>query len=89
MSRTKWLATGGLLSGATILGWWTLASVAPPHLDDDITAEAFKLLASVALPHLLLSRRLEHLLNRSATSLRGQSDPTADGLESGLHGQSY
>ena len=68
MSRAKWLATGGLLSGAAVLGWWLLAAVTPAHFGEDMTAEAFKLLASVALPHLLLSRRLEHLLTRHASS---------------------
>ena len=66
MTRARWLATGGLLSGAAIAGWWGLEALAAAPIGASLEARAFQLLASVALPHLLLSRWLETRLDRSA-----------------------
>ncbi|AHE52939.1 Brp/Blh family beta-carotene 15,15'-dioxygenase [Sphingomonas sanxanigenens] len=59
MSLVRWLGTGALLSGFAILGGWGLRSMAPSRFDPTVVAQAFQLLASVAVPHLLLSRWLE------------------------------
>jgi Brp/Blh family beta-carotene 15,15'-monooxygenase len=64
MGWQRWVATGASLSVAAVLGWWGLQWLAPPHLDRDITAQAFQFLASVAVPHLLLSHWLEKQLTR-------------------------
>jgi Brp/Blh family beta-carotene 15,15'-monooxygenase len=63
MSRPRWLATGALLSGATILGWIALRFLLPSRIDENLTSQAFQLLAAVAVPHLILSRWLEHRLD--------------------------
>ena len=65
MSRTRWLATGALLSGAAVAGWLTLQFLTLSRIDENLTVPAFQLLASVAVPHLLLSRWLEHRLVRT------------------------
>lgn len=62
MAPAQWLGTGALLSGAAILGWWCLQRLAPSPLDAPMAAQAFQLLAAVAVPHLLLSRWLENRL---------------------------
>ena len=62
MTFVRWLLTGALLSGAAIIGWWGLRTLAPSEFDPTFVAQAFQLLASVALPHLLLSRWLESRL---------------------------
>ena len=62
MTRVRWLLTGALLSGAAITGWWVLQLLRPADFDGNWTAQAFQLLASVAVPHLLLSRWLERRL---------------------------
>ncbi len=62
MTLTRWLATGALLSGLAILGGWGVRSIMPSRFDPSIVAQAFQLLASVAVPHLLLSRWLERRL---------------------------
>lgn len=69
MTRARWLATGAVLSAAAILGWWGLESLAPAPIGATVPARAFQLLASVALPHLLLARWLE---TRSDGSPRGR-----------------
>ena len=66
MSLPRWVATGASISGIAIVGWWVLQRVAPSHIDETLVAQAFQLLASVAVPHLLLSRWLERRLDRSA-----------------------
>lgn len=62
MTLARLVGTGALLSGLAILGWWGLRAVSPSRFDPTIVAQAFQLLASVALPHLLLSRWLERRL---------------------------
>jgi len=62
MTRARWLGTGALLSGVAILGWWGVRVIAPSRFDPSFGAQAFQLLASVAVPHLLLSRWLERRL---------------------------
>ncbi len=62
MTRARWLGTGALLSGVAILGWWGVRVIAPSRLDPSLGAQAFQLLASVAVPHLLLSRWLDRRL---------------------------
>jgi len=74
MTRTRWLGTGALLSGVAILGWWGVRVIAPSRFDPSLGAQAFQLLASVAVPHLLLSRWLER---RLALACCAEEDPTA------------
>lgn len=62
MTRARWIGTGALLSGVAILGWWGVRVIAPSRFDPSVGAQAFQLLASVAVPHLLLSRWLERRL---------------------------
>lgn len=62
MTRARWFATGALLSGVAILGWWGLRAMAPARFDATIVVQGFQLLASVAVPHLLLSRWLDRRL---------------------------
>ena len=62
MSMARWLMTGVVLSGMAIVGWWGLQSFAPSPVDATLAAQAFQLLASVAAPHLLLSRWLDRRL---------------------------
>lgn len=75
MTRVRWLATGALLSVLAILGWWGLRAMAPSRFDPTIVAQAFQLLASVAVPHLLLSRWLERRLAAAPFSLEKTSAP--------------
>jgi Brp/Blh family beta-carotene 15,15'-monooxygenase len=67
MSRSRWIATGGLLSGATIVGWLALQVLFPFRDDANLTSQAFQLLAAVAAPHLLLSHWLERRVQAAAT----------------------
>ncbi len=76
MTMTRWIGTGGLLSGVAIVGWWALQRVAPPHIAPALVAQAFQLLAAVAVPHLLLSCWLEQRLVRPSLS-RGLSRVTS------------
>ncbi|MES3108475.1 Brp/Blh family beta-carotene 15,15'-dioxygenase [Sphingomonas aurantiaca] len=62
MPRAKWLTTGAAMSALAIGGWWLFAWRIEA-LPADMTAQAFQLLAAVALPHLLLSRWLERRLD--------------------------
>ena len=62
MTLARWLGTGALLSALSILGWWTVRRIAPSSFDPTMVAQAFQLLASVAVPHLILSRWLERRL---------------------------
>jgi len=66
MSRSRWIATGGLLSGATIAGWLALQALFPFRVDANLTSQAFQLLAAVAAPHLLLSHWLERRVRAAA-----------------------
>ncbi|WP_426009570.1 Brp/Blh family beta-carotene 15,15'-dioxygenase [Caulobacter sp. DWR2-3-1b2] len=66
MSRPRWIATGGLLSGATILGWMALQVLFPFRINANFTSQAFQLLAAVAVPHLLLSHWLERRVHAAA-----------------------
>ena len=67
MGQARWLATGALVSGAAILGWWAQQRLAPGQIGQPVATQAFQLLAAVALPHLLLSRWLEKRLERAAS----------------------
>ena len=62
MTVVRWLGTGALLSGLSILGWWTVRGLVPSRIDPAAIAQAFQLLAAVAVPHLILSRWLERRL---------------------------
>lgn len=62
MTLGRWIGTGALLSGLAILGWWALRDLLPSRVDASLVAQAFQLLASVAVPHLLLSRWIERRL---------------------------
>jgi len=64
MTLARWLGTGASLSLAAIGGWWALQYLSPIRMDANMTAQAFQLLASVAVPHLLLSRWLETRVDR-------------------------
>lgn len=66
MSTARWLTTGVLLSGGAIFGWIAVQRIAGLEPWRHITPSAFQLLASVAVPHLLLSRWLERRIT-SAT----------------------
>ncbi len=74
MTLTRWLMTGALLSGAAIVGWLGLQRLAPIPIEATMAAKAFQLLASVAVPHLLLSRWLENRLAQRAPSLSTSRD---------------
>ncbi|MEG3126183.1 Brp/Blh family beta-carotene 15,15'-dioxygenase [Sphingomonas sp. GB1N7] len=71
MSRARWIVTGAMLSGAAILGWCALRFVAWSPPTENATAQAFQLLASVAVPHLVLSRWLERRLDHTILSSAG------------------
>lgn len=62
-----WLATGTLLSGLAIFGWCVVRSLTPSSFTPIVAAQAFQLLASVAVPHLLLSHWLEGRLSAVAS----------------------
>lgn len=62
MTLARWLGTGALLSGLAIIGWWGLRAVAPSRLDPAVVVQGFQLLASVAVPHLLLSHWVDRRL---------------------------
>lgn len=68
MTRRRWLGTGAALSVVTVLGWCGLQWIAPPVIGPPMVAQAFQLLASVAVPHLLLSRWIERRLDQAGTS---------------------
>jgi hypothetical protein len=61
-SRLWWLATGALMSAAAIVGWLIFATLLRHRLTPDDTAQAFQLLATVAVPHLAFSRWIERQL---------------------------
>jgi len=65
MPFSTWLMTGAVLSGVAIAGWIGLQRLLPAHIDAAMPAQAFQLIASVAVPHLLLSRWLEKRLDRT------------------------
>ena len=68
MTRRRWLGTGAALSIVTVLGWCGLQWIAPPLIGPPMVAQAFQLLASVAVPHLLLSRWIERRLDQADIS---------------------
>ena len=68
MDQKRWLATGALVSGVAVVGWWALQRLAPWQIDETVAAHAFQLLASVAVPHLALSRWLEKRLEQSQSA---------------------
>ncbi|MFC3556786.1 Brp/Blh family beta-carotene 15,15'-dioxygenase [Sphingomonas qilianensis] len=65
MSLTRWLTTGAALSLLAIFGWLAMRWLAPARIDPPFVAQAFQMLASVAVPHLLLSRWLQRRLDRA------------------------
>lgn len=67
MNQISWYATGALVSGTAIFGWWAQHGLMRWRLDLSLTAQAFQLLAAVALPHLLLSRWLENRQNQASS----------------------
>ena len=73
MPRLRWLATGVGVSGAAILGWCALQWLAPSAVDPNLTVQAFRLLAAVAVPHLLLSRWVERRLASNDQHRRGSA----------------
>ncbi len=77
MSLFRWLATGAGMSAAAIVGWLALSTSLPRFLTPDITAQAFQLLAAVAVPHLLLSRWIERRLARRG---RHRQDASVTGI---------
>ncbi|MES2419735.1 MAG: Brp/Blh family beta-carotene 15,15'-dioxygenase [Pseudomonadota bacterium] len=64
ISQRWWLATGAALSVAAIGGWVVFATSLGRLLPDDLTAQAFQLLATVAVPHLAFSKWIERRLAR-------------------------
>jgi len=64
MTLTSWLITGAALSITAILGWWALHLLAASDTAPHLVGQAFQLLASVAVPHLLLSHWLENRQSR-------------------------
>jgi Brp/Blh family beta-carotene 15,15'-monooxygenase len=66
VSHRWWLATGAILSLTAIGGWAVFATSLAQRLPDDLTAQAFQLLATVAVPHLVLSKWIERRLTRCA-----------------------
>ena len=63
VSHRWWLATGAAMSLAAGGGWLIFAMGLARHLPADVTAQAFQLLATVALPHLAFSRWIEGRLD--------------------------
>ncbi len=63
VSHRWWLVTGAILSLAAIGGWAAFATSLARFLPADPTAQAFQLLATVAVPHLAFSRWIERRLN--------------------------
>ncbi len=77
VSQRWWLATGAALSLAAIGGWTLFATSLGRSLPTDLTAQAFQLLATVAVPHLAFSKWIERRLahgdpERSASSGMGE-----------------
>lgn len=68
VALAQWLLTGAVLSGGAIVGWWALHRLAPSGINEGLVIQAFQLLASVAVPHLLLSRWLERQHERPGLS---------------------
>ncbi len=68
MTWARWLATGALLSGAAVVGWWGVEKLVAGPVGATVPARAFQLLASVAVPHLLLSRWLETRIDQRSPS---------------------
>ncbi|HXH15722.1 MAG TPA: Brp/Blh family beta-carotene 15,15'-dioxygenase [Sphingomonas sp.] len=62
ISRRWWIGTGAIMSAAAILGWVVFAAAVGRYLTPDRTAQAFQLLATVAVPHLVFSRWIEKRL---------------------------
>jgi Brp/Blh family beta-carotene 15,15'-monooxygenase len=50
MTRAQWFGTGALLSALALFGWWGLRAIMPSRFEPSIVAQAFQLLASVAVP---------------------------------------
>ncbi|BCA61337.1 hypothetical protein HMP09_0571 [Sphingomonas sp. HMP9] len=78
VSRRWWLATGAIMSSLAIGGWLLFAASLSRFLTPDITAQAFQLLATVAVPHLLFSRWIERrLAQRDRSTNDYQERPTS------------
>ncbi len=76
LTPARWLAIGAGVSGTTVLGWCALQRLATTTIDPNLTAQAFQLLAAVAVPHLLFSRWVERRLatnehHRRSSALSG------------------
>lgn len=76
-SRLRWVATGVALSVAVVLGWIALHTLVPRGYHVDFTPQAFQLLASVAVPHLLLSQWLVRRLDRHGAAGMGSGSQGA------------
>ncbi|MFM9829287.1 MAG: Brp/Blh family beta-carotene 15,15'-dioxygenase [Sphingomonas sp.] len=70
MASARWVWTGVFIAGIAIAGWCLLQQLAPSPTSLTVAAQGFQLLASVAVPHLLLSRWLDERLNRSDATRR-------------------
>lgn len=68
MSPGRWFGTGAVLSSLAICGWCALHAIIPTRAEPVVVAQAFQLLASVAVPHLLFSRWLDRRLASAAFS---------------------
>lgn len=64
VSPRWWLATGAGLSSVAIGGWLLFATSLSRFLPTDLTAQAFQMLATVAVPHLAFTRWIERRLAR-------------------------
>ena len=83
ISRRRWVVTGAGMAGAAVLGWVLFAAGMARFLPASTTAQAFQLLATVAVPHLLFSRWIEQQLSHHAADDgvgRGRSASAACGV---------
>ncbi len=64
ISRRRWVVTGAGMAGTAVLGWLIFAAGMARFLPSEPTAQAFQLLATVAVPHLLFSRWIERRVER-------------------------
>jgi Brp/Blh family beta-carotene 15,15'-monooxygenase len=78
VSQRWWLATGAALSVAAIGGWVVFATSVGRFLPADVTAQAFQLLATVAVPHLAFSKWIERRLARGERPLCSPSGVSED-----------
>ena len=67
-STARWIGTGAGMSLVAVSGWLVLTRIGPLGVSGDVAANAFQLLAAVAVPHLLLSGWIERRTISRATS---------------------